>query len=612
MMDPKQREKCLKEVRLLESLDHPNIIKYLDSFIDSNQLFISIEWAEKGDLKKLIKKHQADELPLDEKKIWEYLYQIASALKHMQEKRIMHRDLKPANIFLVSDGSLKLGDLGLGRFMSSQTIEAFSRVGTPLYMSPEVLKGSGYDWKSDVWSLGCITYELACFRSPFKKEEEKMSLYDLFQTINKGEFPPLPNRYSEELKQVVNLMIQVTPQNRLSIDQVVELCEIQLKANVKKHKIDTFLIMDDIGEKLKLLDYEKNFCKVTNRKPISKVYFALESDKIEQLRCFFDLCNWITSLRNPSQHPVYLGVRTDPDRIVTTILTNCKNLGVKIPEFVTAENLKPGFGEAVCFVLNDLLNKELIRQDYRFETPILIENGVECYGDPPEVFEFFDEMPSGDSTMLVDKQQKKHEIVEEIQEKVEDEKENQEILPIDPVEWEKEVRRVEKRLVLTEENLEYSENNRVLQKLLVDIKEVNKSELFRGLISRVDRMAEDLERIRQGETRLKNEFRAEIEKVKEVLDVARAVQSPKKRKDSNSKAAEVIYKKREKVEKLSQELEKIEENMQKFQEKKDTRNPLPGLKEQFIRLKKEIKGLDLTMSILRNKKDEYYMRPNKI
>ena len=57
----------------------------------------------------------------------------------------MHRDLKPANIFLVADGSLKLGDLGLGRFMSSQTFEAFSRVGTPLYMSPEVLKGNGYD-----------------------------------------------------------------------------------------------------------------------------------------------------------------------------------------------------------------------------------------------------------------------------------------------------------------------------------------------------------------------------------------------------------------------------------------------------------------------------------
>ena len=68
----------------------------------------------------------------------------------------MHRDLKPANIFIDSEGDLKVGDLGLSRQLSSQTFEAFSRVGTPLYMSPEVLQGKGYDWKSDVWSLGCI------------------------------------------------------------------------------------------------------------------------------------------------------------------------------------------------------------------------------------------------------------------------------------------------------------------------------------------------------------------------------------------------------------------------------------------------------------------------
>lgn len=150
MMDPVQRDKCLKEVRLLESLDHPNIIKYLDSFIADNELLIAIEWAERGDLKRVIKKAQSDESSIEESKVWEYMYQIASALKHMHDKRIMHRDLKPANIFITADGALKLGDLGLGRYLSSQTIEAFSRVGTPLYMSPEVLKGNGYDWKSDV------------------------------------------------------------------------------------------------------------------------------------------------------------------------------------------------------------------------------------------------------------------------------------------------------------------------------------------------------------------------------------------------------------------------------------------------------------------------------
>ena len=96
----------------------------------------------------------------------------------------MHRDLKPANIFLMADGTIKVGDLGLSRSLSENTLQAHSKVGTPLYMSPEVLRGNGYDFKSDVWSLGCILYELAALKSPFK--EEGLNLYGLFQKINKG------------------------------------------------------------------------------------------------------------------------------------------------------------------------------------------------------------------------------------------------------------------------------------------------------------------------------------------------------------------------------------------------------------------------------------------
>jgi NIMA (never in mitosis gene a)-related kinase len=98
----------------------------------------------------------------------------------MHEKRIMHRDLKPANIFIDNNGNLKVGDLGLSRQLSNQTLEAFSRVGTPLYMSPEVLQGKGYDFKSDMWSVGCIAYELCNLTSPFRKGNENLSLYDLF------------------------------------------------------------------------------------------------------------------------------------------------------------------------------------------------------------------------------------------------------------------------------------------------------------------------------------------------------------------------------------------------------------------------------------------------
>ena len=138
----------------------------------------------------------------------------------------MHRDLKPANIFIDAHDNLKLGDLGLGRDFTSQTMEAFSRVGTPLYMSPEVLQGNGYDFKSDVWSLGCITYEMCALKSPFKDDSKKMSLYDLFTKINQGVYSPLSaSRYSSELRYLIDSMLRVDPNERVEINDVVIYCE---------------------------------------------------------------------------------------------------------------------------------------------------------------------------------------------------------------------------------------------------------------------------------------------------------------------------------------------------------------------------------------------------
>jgi serine/threonine protein kinase len=104
-------------------------------------------------------------------------------------------------------------------------MEAFSRVGTPLYMSPEVLQGSGYDFKCDVWSLGCISYELCALISPFKDESKKMSLYDLFQKIIHADYRPLSSsRYSAELLYIIDQMLVVNPEERASIHDVVQYC----------------------------------------------------------------------------------------------------------------------------------------------------------------------------------------------------------------------------------------------------------------------------------------------------------------------------------------------------------------------------------------------------
>jgi serine/threonine protein kinase len=223
MMNEKAREKCLKEVRLLQSLDHPNIIRYMDSFITENDLVIVYEWAAAGDLKRQLRKAQERGSGFEERVIWKYFSQICGAMKHMHDKRIMHRDLKPANIFLTLDGTIKVGDLGLSRELSEHTMQAHSKVGTPLYMSPEVLNGEGYDFKSDVWSLGCLLYELAMLKSPFKSEG--LNLYSLFEKISKGDYLPLPETFSEELRTLTYSMIATKSEDRPEIGYVCKVAQ---------------------------------------------------------------------------------------------------------------------------------------------------------------------------------------------------------------------------------------------------------------------------------------------------------------------------------------------------------------------------------------------------
>jgi NIMA (never in mitosis gene a)-related kinase len=128
-----------------------------------------MEFCDSGDLFQLITKHQKDQTYINEDIIWRVFIQVVHALRSLHQHNIFHRDLKSANVFLNKDGSAKLGDMNVSKIAKKGLL--YTQTGTPYYASPEVWRDQPYDSKSDIWSLGCVLYEVITLKPPFRAED---------------------------------------------------------------------------------------------------------------------------------------------------------------------------------------------------------------------------------------------------------------------------------------------------------------------------------------------------------------------------------------------------------------------------------------------------------
>ncbi|XP_032223263.2 serine/threonine-protein kinase Nek1 isoform X2 [Nematostella vectensis] len=234
-MKPREREESRKEVKVLSQLKHPNIVSYQESFEESGNLYIVMDYCDGGDLYKKINGQRG--IAFSEDQVMDWFVQICLGLKHVHDRKILHRDIKSQNIFLTRHGIIKMGDFGIARVLHSTVELARTCIGTPYYLSPEIVENRPYNNKSDIWSLGCVLYEMLTLKHAF----EAGNMKNLVLKIIRGSYPPIPLRYSADIRMLVAQLLKRNPHDRPSVNTV-------LKKNFIQKRIEKFLSKEVIED----------------------------------------------------------------------------------------------------------------------------------------------------------------------------------------------------------------------------------------------------------------------------------------------------------------------------------------------------------------------------
>ena len=217
-MSEDEKREAIQEGTILEKLDHSNIIKFREVYVDKinkQTLNIVMDYADGGDLQVRIKAQKGKYFP--ESQILDWFTQICLAIKHIHDRKILHRDIKSQNIFLTKNGMVKLGDFGIAKCLNYTMDKAKTIVGTPYYLSPEIIHNKPYSFKSDIWSLGVLLYEMCALKVPF--DAQNLPLLSL--KIIKCSYNPLPPNFSKDLRNLVNQMLCIDTNKRPHINEVL-------------------------------------------------------------------------------------------------------------------------------------------------------------------------------------------------------------------------------------------------------------------------------------------------------------------------------------------------------------------------------------------------------
>lgn len=195
------------------------MVEYYESFVNptETQMWIVMEYMAGGDLANKILYAQKQKISIPESEIWKFFLQVLQGISDLHKNNIIHRDIKPANIFLSNDfQTAKIGDMNVSKVLKSDLTS--TQIGTPYYLSPEIWRREEYNSKCDIFSLGCLTYELATLKHPYEANSQR----ELEKKVTQLKTPDITSDYSPELNYIIKKCLIKDPEMRPSAKELIE------------------------------------------------------------------------------------------------------------------------------------------------------------------------------------------------------------------------------------------------------------------------------------------------------------------------------------------------------------------------------------------------------
>ena len=213
-VDKEEEYLVKREIDILKKINHLNVIKTKKIYDDSENIYIIMEYCEKGELYN----HIIKEICLSEKEASYFFYQLINGLEYIHKNGIVHRDLKSENLLINKNNILKIIDFGLSNYYDNKKLLS-TPCGSLSYAAPEMIEGKEYDGiMADIWSTGIILYAMLCGCLPFDDDNNNI----LYEKIMKGQIN-YPDNLEEDAIDLIQKILVIEPKKRISIQ------------NIKKH-----------------------------------------------------------------------------------------------------------------------------------------------------------------------------------------------------------------------------------------------------------------------------------------------------------------------------------------------------------------------------------------